>query len=266
VEELSLDFLNADSFLGFLSGIAPFIFSFLLVIPALTMHEWAHGWMANRLGDPTARMMGRISINPLRHIDPIGTVIFPIAMVLLTGLAFGWAKPVPFNPRYLKNPKRDTALIALAGPAMNVLLALGSALILIILRLTAPQLIFNYAATDSGMGAMQMISSLTGLGFVLAFFCYINLILCFFNLLPIPPFDGSRVVMKYLTGNARHWYGQLENYGMFIVAALIFIPPMLFGFNLVGMYFAVTTQPLLFLMTGIPAGLIFEFLATIRLF
>jgi len=225
------------------------------------MHEWAHGWMANRLGDPTARMMGRISINPLRHIDPLGTVIFPIAMVIFTGIAFGWAKPVPFNPRYLKNPKRDAALIALAGPAMNVVLAIGAALILIILRLAAPQLIF-----DASAGGIGLFPSLTGLGFVLAFFCYINLILCFFNLLPIPPFDGSRVVAKFLTGNARHWYGQLENYGMFIVAALIFIPPLFFGFSIVGMYFAVTAQPLLFVMTGIPVFSVFEFLDAIALF
>ena len=246
--------MNAE----FLSTGIFFLIGFLFVIPALTMHEWAHAWMANKLGDPTARMLGRVSINPIRHIDPIGTVLVPIALLVVSSMAgapftFGWAKPVPFNPRYLKNPKRDTALVGIAGPAMNVILALASAFILLVMFFAAPQVIFNFSAEQAGL-----ITGLTPIGVVLAFFCYINLVLCFFNLLPIPPFDGSRIVQKFLTGNARHWYGQLEQYGMYIVVGLIFIPRWLFGVNLIGMYFSVTVQPIFEFITRIPAHILFR--------
>jgi Zn-dependent protease len=230
------------------------LFSFLLIIPALTLHEWAHAWMANRLGDPTARMLGRISINPIRHIDPIGTVLVPIALLVLSSGAFtfGWAKPVPFNPRYLKDPKRDTALIGIAGPAMNVILAVGTAIVLLVMMLAVPNLIVEFSTQQAGL-----ITGLTAFGVVLARFCYINLVLCFFNLLPIPPFDGSRIVQKFLRGNARHWYGQLERYGMFIVFGLIFLVPMLTGFNPIGLYFSVTVQPIFEFMTRIPVNFLF---------
>ena len=252
-----MDFLNIET----LSVSIFFLLGFLLVIPALTLHEWAHAWMANKLGDPTARMMGRISINPIRHIDPIGTVLVPIGLLAVTTMAgmpftFGWAKPVPFNPRYLKNPKRDTALVGIAGPAMNVILAAVSAFILLVMRFAAPNALFTFSAEQA-----NLITGLTPIGVVLAFFCYINLILCFFNLLPIPPFDGSRIVQKFLKGDLRHWYGQLEQYGMFIILGLIFIPRMLFGVNLIGMYFAVTAQPVFEFLTQIPAGLLFVSLA-----
>jgi len=232
--------------------------SFLLVIPALTFHEWAHAWMANRLGDPTARMLGRMTINPLRHIDPIGTVVVPLGLlivsILTTGIpfTFGWAKPVPFNPRYLKNPKRDTALVGVAGPAMNVILAVGAAIIIMLMALLAPNLIFNHSlVTPAGA------PTLTALGVVLGLFTYINLVLCFFNLLPIPPFDGSRIVQKFLTGNARHFYSQLENYGMYIMLGLVFLLPILLGFNLIGLYFSVTAQPLFQLLTTINVETLF---------
>lgn len=234
------------------------LFGFLLVIPALTLHEWAHAWMANRLGDPTARMLGRMSINPIRHIDPVGTVLVPLGLLIFTTMftgipfTFGWAKPVPFNPRYLKDPKRDTALIGIAGPAMNVFLAVGASLILLLLVLVAPNLIFN-TALQTPWGA----SVLTGLGASIGLFAYINLVLCFFNLLPIPPFDGSRIVQKFLTGNARHYYARLEQYGMFIVLGLIFIPSMLFGVSIIGLYFSVTAQPIFQLLTTIEARTLF---------
>jgi len=232
--------------------------SFLLVIPALTLHEWAHGWMANRLGDDTARMLGRLSLNPIRHIDPIGTVLVPVGLlvfsVLLMGMpfTFGWAKPVPFNPRRLQNPKSDTALIGLAGPLMNVILAVGTALLLMILKFALPSLILNPSViTPWGT------PTLTAFGAVLGLFAYINLILCFFNLLPIPPFDGARVVQKFLSGNARAMYARIEQYGMFIVLGLIFIPNMLLGVNLIGLYFSVTAQPVFRFLTTIDAGTLF---------
>ena len=234
------------------------IIGFIMVIPALTLHEWAHAWMANRLGDPTARMLGRLSINPLRHVDPVGTVLVPIGLlvfsVVTTGIpfTFGWAKPVPFNPRYLKDPKRDTALVGIAGPAMNVLLALGAALILLLLKVLAPGLVVNPSVVTPAGAPL-----LTGIGLSIGLFAYVNLVLCFFNLLPIPPFDGSRIVQKFLKGNARRIYGQLEQYGMIIILGLIFIPSMFFGVNLIGIYFAYTVQPVFRLLSSIDAQTLF---------
>lgn len=235
------------------------LISFLAIIPALTLHEWAHGWMANRLGDNTARMLGRLSLNPIRHIDPIGTVLVPIGLLVFSVITigipftFGWAKPVPFNPRNLQNPKGDTALIGLAGPMMNVILAVGTALLLMALKFAMPELILNYnAPTPWGT------PSLTAVGVALGLFAYLNLVLCFFNLLPIPPFDGARVVQKFLTGNARVFYARLEQYGMFIILGLIFIPQMLLGVNLIGLYFGLTAQPVFRLLTTIHAGTLFE--------
>lgn len=228
------------------------------MIPALTLHEWAHAWMANRLGDPTARMLGRISINPLRHIDPVGTVLVPLGLLIFSIMfmgvpfTFGWAKPVPFNPRYLKDPKRDTALVGIAGPAMNVLLAVGASIILLILVWVAPGLVFN-PAVQTPWGT----SLLTGLGAAIGLFAYLNLVLCFFNLLPIPPFDGSRVVQKFLRGQARQMYARLEQYGMFIVLGLMFIPSMLFGVSLIGEYLRFTAQPIFQLLTTIDAATLF---------
>jgi len=243
-----------ESFIrNFLSSGIFFLFSFLLIIPALTLHEWSHAWMANRLGDPTPRMMGRLSINPLRHIDPIGTVLLPIGLLIFSGGAFtfGYAKPVPFNPRYLKDQRKGTALIGIAGPAMNVILALGTTFLLLLAVWLLPAITVLQRA-DSGM-----IVQLAPLGILLARFAYINLVLCFFNLLPIPPFDGSRVVQKFLKGNARHYYAQLEQYGMWIVLGIIAIPPMLFGFSLIGIYFRFTAQLVFTLLTGIPLSAAF---------
>ena len=246
---------------GFLA-ILPIIISFLMVIPALTMHEWAHAWMANRLGDPTARMLGRMSFNPLRHIDPVGTVLVPLGLMLFTyitigtPLPFGWAKPVPVNQRYFKDPKRDMALVGIAGPAMNVLLAVGASFILLALVFLAPSLVLN-TAVQTPAGAPL----LTGFGVAIGLFAYMNLVLCFFNLLPIPPFDGSRVVQKFLTGNARRLYGQLEQHGMLIIMGILFIPRILFGFNLVGWYFAFTAAPVFSLLTSIDQQTLFISLA-----
>jgi len=261
VEEPSLEFFNtiADNAAAVnLGTILTLLIGFALVVPALTMHEWAHAWMANKLGDPTARMLGRMSINPLRHIDPVGTVLVPIGLLVFSTLfagmpfTFGWAKPVPFNPRYMKDPKRDTALVGIAGPVMNVILAVGASIILIALIFLAPGFVLNTAVQTSAGNPL-----LSGLGITLGLFVYVNLVLCFFNLLPIPPFDGSRIVQKFLTGNARHWYAQLENYGMFIILGLVFIVPMLTGINVIGMYFSVTVQPIFQLLTSINAGTLF---------
>ncbi len=160
---------------------------------AISVHEAAHAWMANRLGDPTARHQGRISLNPINHIDPVGTVLVPLILIISqTGMLFGWAKPTPFNPWNLKNPKRDSALISLAGPASNLLLA---TLLAIIFRFPLGTLVETVL--------LQLI--------------VLNLVLAFFNLLPIPPLDGFKVVAGLLPRSLYYQWMGLERYGFLIL-------------------------------------------------
>lgn len=170
------------------------------LIFALTFHEYAHAWAAYRLGDPTAKMRGRLSFNPIVHIDPMG-----LLMLVLSGFRFGWAKPVPFDPRYLKNPKRDIPLIAAAGPASNIIIATAS---VILIRL----------AGVIGLGTWQQ-----PVGQLLTFFVYINLSLCFFNLIPVPPLDGSKILYGFLPRSQEHIYYNLERMGPILLLALIML-------------------------------------------
>ncbi|RLJ17826.1 site-2 protease family protein [bacterium endosymbiont of Escarpia laminata] len=172
---------------------------------AVTVHEAAHGWMAEKLGDSTARMLGRVTLNPLRHIDPVGTVVVPIAVYLLSGFIFGWAKPVPVNWNNLHNTRRDVALVSLAGPGANFLMALIWALLIYLglwmfnsLEWVARPLIY--------MGVAGVL---------------INAILMALNLLPVPPLDGGRVVYSLLPPKMAQVYSRLEPYGLFIVVLLL---------------------------------------------
>lgn len=173
----------------------------LLSTPAilfgLTIHEFSHGWVAARLGDPTARMMGRLTLNPLKHLDPIGT----IALFLFR---FGWAKPVPINPANFRHPTRDMAISSLAGPGANLVTAAVAGIVMRVL------LMF-------GISGFPLI--------VVQYFVLFNLILCFFNLIPIPPLDGSRLVYYFLRDkpNLAAGYARLERYGFMILLAIIFI-------------------------------------------
>ena len=178
----------------------------LPVLFAITIHEVAHGWMASKLGDNTAKMLGRLTLNPFKHIDPIGTVVVPLAMVLLqTGFVFGWAKPVPVNMRNLNSPRKDMAIVAAAGPISNLIMAifwvfifkLGSAVI------TDP----NIAKGVIAMGQAGII---------------INLILFIFNLLPIPPLDGSKVLSGIVPSSVSAIMDKIEPYGLFIVIGLLY--------------------------------------------
>ena len=177
----------------------------LPVILAVTLHEAAHGWVADRLGDRTARMMGRISLNPLKHIDPIGTVLVPLGMFALTGFMFGWAKPVPIDPRNLKNPRKDMAWVAAAGPAANLIMAVAWGL----------AIVFAQAIAHSSPWFAEPLLFMGAAGVL------INVILMVLNLLPIPPLDGSRVVASLLPYNAARSYAKIEPYGLFIVLALM---------------------------------------------
>lgn len=158
---------------------------------AVILHECAHGWVALKFGDPTAKLLGRLTLNPFKHIDPIGTVLVPIITKLTLGFPFGWAKPVPVNFANLNNPKRDMIFVALAGPAVNIVLALVASVFLSF----APK-IFSLAVV-------------------------INLMLATFNMMPIPPLDGSRVVAGLLPTSLARKYLYLEPFGFIIVIVLL---------------------------------------------
>lgn len=177
----------------------------LPVLFAITVHEVAHGWIALRLGDKTAMMLGRLTLNPLKHIDPIGTVLLPLVMLMLGGFIFGWAKPVPVTWENLKHPKRDMALVAAAGPLANLLMALLWALIMKLGYILVP-----------GTGSVgQLLIYMGGAGI------FINIVLMVLNLLPLPPLDGSRVVSSFLPGPVAWKFNRIENYGFLILIVLL---------------------------------------------
>ena len=174
------------------------------ILLAVTVHEMAHGWVAYRLGDPTAKMLGRLSFNPLRHLDPIGTLVFFLTQTI------GWARPVPINPVYFKYPRRDMVWVSIAGPAANMTLAAISAFLL----RAAPG--FLGGALES---SMYFVRPLVYMAYVSI---QLNIGLAVFNLIPIPPLDGSKVLMGFLPLRFAVWYGQLERYGFIIILILVF--------------------------------------------
>ena len=176
----------------------------LPVIFAITVHEAAHAWAADKLGDGTARELGRLSLNPIRHIDPIGTIVVPAVLFMTSGMLFGWAKPVPVNWGRLRNPKRDSALVAAAGPLSNLLMAIIWALLILLAT----------KMTDNAWIAVPL--AYMGYSGVM-----INSILMVLNLLPIPPLDGSRVVASFLPNRLLLPYLRLERWGMVILIVLM---------------------------------------------
>ncbi len=177
----------------------------LPVIFAITVHEVAHGWVARRKGDPTAFMLGRLTLNPVKHIDLLGTIVIPGLLLLSgTGFIFGWAKPVPVDSRNFKKPVKDMALVAVAGPVANILMAIGWALIArigVVLNVEAVSLPLIY----TGIAGIS-----------------INLILALINLIPIPPLDGSRIITAFLPSRWAWQYNRLERYGFILLLLLIY--------------------------------------------
>jgi len=179
------------------------------ILLALSFHEMAHAWAANRLGDPTARMQGRLSMNPLVHLDPMGT----LAIIFFS---IGWAKPVPVDTRYLSNPRRDMFWIACAGPLSNLAQA---ALLGLVIRLIGRGVVMGGVNAFSTGMAMSLNESLLAM---LWFGFFINVVLAWFNLLPLPPLDGSKIVLRFLSPEATESYLQFGRYGILVLLLLVF--------------------------------------------
>lgn len=180
------------------------------LIIAIVFHEVAHGLVARRLGDPTAAQMGRLTLNPIRHVDPFGTVILPMLLALAHAPIFGWAKPVPVNYQRLRNPRRDMVLVALAGPGMNLLLAVIGSLVL-----AATVWMAGGVASPAAVFIAQ-----NSINFVL-----INIFLAIFNLIPLPPFDGGHVVQGLLPPRAAVSFGKLGRYSLLVFIFLLLVLP-----------------------------------------
>lgn len=207
-----------------------------LVIFSAMIHEIAHGWVAYKCGDETAKRAGRLSFNPARHLDPFGSVILPIIMAVAGGPVFAFAKPVPYNPNNLRNPRRDEVLVAFAGPASNLLLALIGAGVF--------QLLIANVTTLSTQSVMYYVLQ------VIATYIYVNLILMFFNLIPLPPLDGSAIISPLLSGKAREGYYKVQAYSMPILLALLYLVPMVLNVDPLGAYLNATAGGLYDLLIG----------------
>lgn len=203
------------------------IVAVLPLLMAITFHEVAHGFVANRMGDPTARDQGRLSLNPLKHLDPLGTVILPLLLIISRSpFIFGYAKPVPVNPMYLKDPRRDMMYVAAAGPGSNFLLALLSGLLFRVITIFSPasvMAVMRESIYASPQGTMEMF--LVPLALMLQFSTRINILLGLFNLIPIPPLDGGRILTGILPHDLADSFARVERYGMLILLALLFFDP-----------------------------------------
>lgn len=219
--------------------LAYIICSVLSFVPAIVFHEVAHGFAAYKLGDPTAKRVGRLSLNPLKHVDPFGTVILPLCMLAMNGPVFGYAKPVPYNPSYFKNPKTGDVIVGLAGPAANLVMAALAGAIAWALYGQAPALV----AQNGAFAYFYLM--------FLPMFALINLYLLFFNLLPIPPLDGSSVLALFIPKKHMSTYYRVQQYAMPVFMIVLIVLPYVLHVNPVGVYLDVTA--------GNVANLLFPF-------
>jgi Zn-dependent protease len=208
------------------------LFQWIAFLFAISVHESAHAWTANQRGDPTARMLGRITLNPIKHIDPIGTVVLPLIAMLTSFPLIGWAKPTPVDPRNFKNPVMDDILTAVAGPVSNFIVATGATILLALIAVAAPggRMIVQGALRGFAVGNSVFVPA----SLLLFAFLEINVLLAVFNLIPVPPLDGSHVLRHFLSDQVRQVY---DTVGIFGLMALVF-----FG----GSFLMAVIRPVLF--------------------
>jgi Zn-dependent protease len=192
-----------------------FFFQIVAFLFAISVHESAHAWMAARRGDPTAAMLGRVTLNPIKHIDLIGTIVLP-AIALFSGAPmFGWAKPTPVNPRNFKDPVRDDILTSVAGPVSNMIVVAGSVIVLILIGKVS--LAGHEVVQGLAQGELLDAGLLTPIALMFWEFVIINIILAVFNLIPVPPLDGSHVLRHFLSEGARVMYDRMGLIGLFVL-------------------------------------------------
>lgn len=207
------------------------------LVIAIVFHEVSHGWVANMLGDPTAKLRGRLTFNPIKHVDPFGTVLLPMVLAVSGAPIFGWAKPVPVIMGRLRNPRSGMVLVALAGPGMNLLLALVAAVLIALLVAAAPQGMFWVFIGQNLLNFMA-----------------INIFLAIFNMIPLPPFDGGHVTEGLLPPRIAVHYAKLKRYGLLLLVILLLVIPLLFpDANIIGRIIGPPAQWLMRLL--LPASL-----------
>jgi Zn-dependent protease len=205
---------------GFLQNIdiATVAIQFVVLLFSLSIHEASHAWMADRMGDYTARYLGRVTLNPIPHIDPIGTILFPLLMFFTSIPIIGWAKPVPINPAHLRNPRKDNIYISLSGPAANLLAGFSAFAVLLVLRIADPNLMLALFSRAPGNDTI-----LTPVVLILYYLFFINIALALFNCIPIPPLDGHWVLYGVLSDDAAAALERIGRYGFLILYALMFM-------------------------------------------
>jgi Zn-dependent protease len=191
---------------------AKILFEIIAFLFAISVHESAHAWVANRCGDPTASLLGRITLNPIKHIDPIGSILVPALGFYYGGYLIGWAKPTPVDPRHFRNPVRDDILTSLAGPLSNLLVAAFATFVLIVISVGSPtgRMLVHGVPLETN-------SVLVPLVYFFKFMLYMNVLLAVFNVIPIPPLDGSHVLRHFLPESARRVYDTIGMFGLLLI-------------------------------------------------